>query len=53
MFPSPVRAMMKFKAIAPLVQRMMSSMMSWMMFDEDGKIEAGQVLKDINKVSRF
>lgn len=50
MFPLPVRLMMQFKSIAPVVQRLMSAMMSWMMFEEDTKVPAGAVLKDINKV---
>ena len=50
MFPSPVRALMKFESISPMVQRMMSSMMSWVMHDEDAKVQAGQVLREINKV---
>ncbi|CAN0137228.1 unnamed protein product, partial [Ascophyllum nodosum] len=51
MFPSPVRALMKFESISPMVQRMMSSMMSWVMHDEDAKVQAGQVLREINKVA--
>lgn len=51
--PSPVRAMMKFERVSPVVQRMMSSMMSWLMHEEDTKVQAGQVLKEINKVGGF
>ena len=50
MFPSPVRALMKFESNSPMVQRMMSSMMSWGMHEEDAKVQAGQVLREINKV---
>lgn len=50
MFPLPVRLMMKFDSMSPVVQRMMSTMMSWMMHEEDGKVKEGQVLRDINKV---
>lgn len=31
----------------------MSCMMSWMMDSHDGKVRAGQVLKEINKVELF
>lgn len=50
MFPLPVRLMMQFRSLAPMVQRMMSAMMSWMMYEEDSKIAPGAVLRDINEV---
>lgn len=50
MFPLPIRLIIKFKPASPIVQQVMSSMMSWMMDNEDGKVRAGQVLKEINKV---
>ncbi|CBJ25480.1 alkylhydroperoxidase [Ectocarpus siliculosus] len=49
MFPLPMRMMMKVQPAAPLLQRAMSWMMSWMMHGEDGKVEAGKVLKEINE----
>ena len=51
MFPLPMRMMMKFKPASPIVQRAMSWMMSWMMDNQDGKVRAGQVLKEINQVN--
>eukprot|EP00903_Cladosiphon_okamuranus_P009353 g8919.t1 len=51
MFPLPVRMMMKMRVAGPLVQRMMSWMMSRMMYGEDSKVEAGKSLADINKVT--
>lgn len=50
MFPLPVRMMMKIKPMTSAVQRMTSWMMSWLMHGEDGKIEAGKVLREINEV---
>lgn len=50
MFPLPIRLIIKFKPASPIVQKVMSSMMSWMMDNEDGKVRAGKVLKDINEV---
>lgn len=50
MFPLPVRMMMKFKPASPIIQHVMSWGMSWMMDNEDGKVRAGQVFEEINKV---
>ncbi|CAM9651319.1 unnamed protein product [Discosporangium mesarthrocarpum] len=51
MFPYPIRLMMRFKSLTPMVQRMMSTMMGWLMYAEDRKVEAGKVLRDINAVA--
>ena len=50
MFPLPVRMMIKFKPASPIIQHVMSWGMSWMMDNEDSKVRAGQVFKEINKV---
>lgn len=50
MFPLPIRMMVKLKPASPIIQRLMSWGMSWMMDNQDGKVEAGRVLKEINKV---
>ena len=50
MFPLPIRMMLKLKPASTIIQRLMSWGMSWMMDNQDVKVEAGQVLKDINKV---
>eukprot|EP00904_Undaria_pinnatifida_P000205 jgi/Undpi1/10185/HiC_scaffold_28.g12638.m1 len=42
---------MKFKPASPVIQRLLSSLMSWMMDNQDGKVRAGQVLEEINKVT--
>lgn len=50
MFPLPIRMMVKVKPASPIIQRLMSWGMSWMMDNQDGKVQAGQALKEINKV---
>lgn len=52
MFPLPVRMMMKVRVMVGVVQRVVSAMMSWMMYDEDSKVKGGQVLHDIHEVGR-
>lgn len=49
-FPPLIRMMMKLTPKSPTIQRLMSCMMSVMMDNQDGKVRAGQVLKEINKV---
>lgn len=53
MFPLPFRAMMQFEFLAPVIQRVMGSMMSLVMRDEDSKVPKGQVLVEINKVGNY
>lgn len=50
MFPLPIRMMVRVKPASPIIQRLMSWGMSWMMDNQDGKVEAGQALKEISKV---
>lgn len=53
MFPLPMRFMLKFDSVAPIVHRAMSWMMSWMMHGEDKKVKPGKTLTGINGVRKI